>query len=194
MVRSPGTLSYTRSLLIVILSLVLAVLLLGELTAPFKRFIADRYRERGDSYLISLQYDQARSQYETALHYNSGDTLAVSHKHLADVAPSDIAQAKSFFVEHQVKAVLDKLNVAQAGYSDPKQALQVGANFYTAKDFVYAQYPLQRAVQLDPEYTEAWHYLLLDYQELAKIDAQYKTKADEAQKRQDDLSPKYLTP
>ena len=52
----------------------------------------------------------------------------------------------------------------------PKDAVALGLKYLAQGDFAYARYPLEQAIQLDPNYPEAWHYLAQTYQELAKYD------------------------
>jgi len=185
-------LSRRRVVGIIVVSAVLAVLLAYEVVTPIRQAVSTRFVDRGDTYMVSLEFDQAKAEYREALRYDAQNGLASQRLSLAEVAPADIAQAKGFYQEKGVASVIQKLDKAQQSYTDPKQAVLGGLYFYTNKDYVYARYPLEQAVQLDPGYPDAWNYLALTYQQLAKLDPSYEAKATEAFRRRDTLTPKYL--
>ena len=181
-----------RLSLIFLVAIFIAILVGGKAWLVINQRIAERFVERGTSYLIAQDYPAAAQEYQKALRYNSQAIEAEQDLAIIHISQIDIAQAKSFYVEHKVTSVLQKLSKAQATFTNPKQAVAVGVQFYANQDYVYAQYPLQQAVNLDPGYPEAWHYLALTYQKLGKIDSSYTKKADEAFLRQNELTPKYL--
>jgi Tfp pilus assembly protein PilF len=190
--RGAGHMPAWQGLLAIAIGVGLIALLMYELTGPVRTLVGERFVRRGDQYLAAQDFSEAETQYAEALRYDPGNTIATRRKLIADKAPTDIAIAADFFQQHGVAAPLQKLARAQQTYADPKEALAVGAQFYDMGEIVYAQYPLKRAVQLDPEYAEAWHYLALTYADLAKTDASYQDKADQALARQNALTPKYL--
>ena len=191
---NPPALSPRRLTLIGLVSIALAALLVWEIAVPIRASLAQRFLARGDTYLKEQEFDAAAAEYRKALSYEPSDFHIKSRLDLAKKAPTDIAAAAGFYQENHIQPVLDKLAKAQKHYADSKQALQAGVDLYQAKDFSYAQYPIKRALQLDPGYPEAWHYLGLTYQELAKIDPSFKQKADEAFHQRDLLTPAYLAP
>jgi tetratricopeptide (TPR) repeat protein len=187
-----GNVPPKRSALIFFLSTVVVVLLLLQAATPFRRSISQRYTARGDSYMKEQEFDLAVTEYQRALRYDGNNAEAQSHLTLAQKAPVDIAVAKDFFVQNHVQSVLDRLALAQKPYTDPKEALRVGAQLYQDKEFVYAQYPIQRALLLDADYPEAWQYLSLVDVELGKFDKAYVEKGKAAARRRDALTPKFL--
>jgi Tfp pilus assembly protein PilF len=184
--------SRTRAFLIVLVGLLLGVLLILEISIPFRQKIAERHVERGDVYLVAQDFDQAALEYRQALSYDSSNQPAIQKEKLARKGGTDIAVLKDFYEEHFVTAVLSNLAIAQKEYEKPKESLEAGVSFYEKGEYVYARYPLERAVRLDPEYPEAWHYLGLTYQELSKEDSSYSQKAAEALEKRDQLTPRYL--
>lgn len=187
-----GTVSSRRALVILSLSGILVALMMAAVLAPARKQISKRYLIRGDKYLVAQQFEPARREYQQALDYDPDNATARQMRDLAQKAPTDIALARDFFQARGVVAVTEKLDQAQQKYSHPKDALQAGVDFFQAGEFVYAQYPLRQATKLDNGYPEAWHYLGLTYQELAKKDSSLQALADEAFKRRDLLTPNYL--
>ena len=151
-------------------ALLLVLLLATNVAWRVRQKVAQRYLERGDVYLTELEYASAVKEYQSALHADPSSQIAISQLHLAQIAPVDIAQAVDFFQQHNVQSVLTKLAEAKQPFNSAPAALKEGLTLYSGQQFVYAQYPLQEAVKIDPGFPEAWHYLGLTYQELAKID------------------------
>lgn len=185
-------LSVRRSLAILAVGILLAGVILWQLSQPVKVKVSERFTERGDGYFVAQNFEQAEEEYHKALRYNPENSTAKQNLDLATKAEVDIAAAADFFTQHGVAEVGEKLAVAKKGYTNPKEALKVGVEFFNNGELRFARYPLERAVQLDPDYPEAWHYLALTYQEYAKNDAQYKQQAEDAFKKRDSLTPKYL--
>lgn len=188
----PARLPAWRVLLIFVIALVLIVTLIYQLGAPLRHIFANRFLERGDTFFSSLEYDSAEREYDKALLYDKNMTLAADHLALVKEAPTDIAVARDFFAEKGRREVVDRIDAAKEHFTDPKKALETGATLYQQGQYVYAQYPLQTAVTLDPEYPEAWHYLALTYDHLAKENARFREKAVEARAKRDALTPRYL--
>ena len=183
---------FRRTILILGVSLVLLGLLVCYFLQPFLRRVSGRYLDRGDTYLASQEYDAAISQYDKALYYDRGNAEAKAHMQLAQKAVTDIAALRDFYVEKKVAAVVEKIDLATKEYPTPKKALEAGVAFYNEREYVYAQYPLRQAVRLDPEYPEAWHYLGLACEQLAKDDPAFTGQAKQAFQKQNELTNKYL--
>jgi len=181
-----------RVTLILAVSLALGLMIVQQAAIPVRKRVAERYIARGDAYMLTLDFDVAESEYKKALQFDPTNSLAAQDVRIAHVAPVDIAVTRGFFEANHKTDVLSKLDVAEKIYTDPKEALQVGVTFYTNKDYVYARYPLEQAVRLDSSYPEAWHYLALTYEQLARFDSSYSTKANQALAKQNLLTPKYL--
>jgi Tfp pilus assembly protein PilF len=188
----PVQLPAWRALLSFIVSLILIIIGLYQLGAPFRKDLAQRFLSRGDTYLASLQYDQAEHEYTKALSYDKTLTVVTEHMALANEAPTDIAKLRNFFAQKGVNDVVSEIDKAQQPYENPKDALTAGVAYYEKGLFVYAQYPLQKSTSLDSAYPEAWHYLALTYDELAKQNATFVQKAKDARTKRDLLTPKYL--
>ena len=181
-----------RTLAILGIGAILIAILINQAAGPVRHALANRYLARGDAAFLSEKYDKANREYKKALHYNPVLTEAETNEVYAAEAPTDIAKARPFFEEHQAIDVLKKLDKATAPYDDPKEALKVGVEFFKAGAFVYARYPIERAVQLDSQYPEALHYLSQTYEKLAEFDASFRDKALDAARRRDAITPNYL--
>lgn len=188
----PKKYSALRSLLILALGLCAALLLAWQVAQPLRPALSDRYLSRGDSFLEAQDYGDARAQYAVALRYNPDNALAKAHDAIAAAMPTDPAKGEQFYLARGVQSVTNRLAAAQKQYSTPKEALQAGVTLYVGHDYGYARYPLERAVSLDPGYAEAWNYLGLNYQELAKVDASFAEKARQALAKRDSITTRYL--
>ena len=184
--------SWSRALAIVVVGLVLGVVLVWQIIQPLRPLVAQRYVTRGDSYLISQEFSEAQGQYREALKFEPSDTTATEHLALATKGPANPALLKNFYTQNNVLSQLNRLSTAQASFSNPKLALEAGAGLYNAQDYAYAQYPLQTAVSMDPQYAEAWDWLAKDYGKLAKIDSDYTSKQKAAETTRDSLTTQYL--
>ena len=185
-------LSTHRAVASFVVALLLLYLGVTAVLVPIKAKLASRYLAKGDALFADQDFQDAFFQYDRALSYEPNDELAARNRQMAKAAPTDIAQAKPFFEAHGVGEVLSRLAEAQAAYVTPKAALAEGVKLYAAGEFSYAQYPLLRAVQLDPGYPEAWNYLGLTYGELGKVDGAYLQKENNAFAQRDILTPKYI--
>ena len=159
---------------------------------PVKLKLAERYESRGDTYFSRLQFKDAVGEYKQALQYDPQRVGAANNLRMAQFSESDLKAGLPFFQSHNVTEVVSLLNEALRPYPTPKESLAEGVKLYSIGRFAYARYPLERAVQLDPEYPEAWNYLGLTYQELAKDEPGMKGKAEDAFKKRDSLTVRYI--
>lgn len=185
--------SWQRCVVIGILSLILLFVLSTRLTLPYNQRLSQRFLDRGDTYLIAREFEESIKQYEKALKNNSDNALARERLKLARQASLDIAALRDFYAEKGVREMVDKIDLSTQAYSTPKAALTAGVRFYEDRDYVFAQYPLRRALKLDSGYPEAWHYLGLTYREMAKIEPEYNKQAEEAWQKRDQLTTRYIT-
>jgi tetratricopeptide (TPR) repeat protein len=181
------------SLIFLIFALILG--LIGwKITPIFLNHISQRFDQRGDTLLLSQDYPSAVMEYQKALKYNPQDSYAKQQLVLAQSLPTDPLAGESFFTKNGDSEMVTKIQAATKAYSDPKEALQVGANLYANQDYAFAQYPLALAVKLDPGFSQAWNYLGLDYQELAKLNPLFAKKAQAAFATRDNLTVQYIKP
>lgn len=184
--------SWHRSLLIIVVGLLLAGIIVLQAAQPLRQDLAQRYLARGDAFFAAQNYDQAENEYQRALRYNSQLSLAQDNLDLVQKATTDIVLSRQFFADHNRSDIVQKIDEATQTFGQPKDAVKQGVHYITQGDFVYARYPLEQAIKLDPNYPEAWHYLAQTYQELAKYDPSFQTMANAAIKRQNILTPQYL--
>lgn len=184
--------SLPRAVIILIVGAILGFLLFQQAATPIRQKVSDRFVIRGDSYVLSQDFAEAEAEYEKALAYNPENQIAKRQLDLTKKGETDIAVLRDFYVAHGAATIVDRIDASSKQYSDPKEAVAAGIAWYQKGESLYAQYPLQQAVELDPGYPEAWHYLGLVYQDLALHDEAYKEKAEEAWKTRDLLTPKYL--
>lgn len=154
--------------------------------------LAKRYLARGESYLVSQDFSAAEREFEKA--EAAGSLEAPQWKARVHAAPTDPRILKDFWQAHQVEPVLDRLEQATADFSDPKAALTAGATLFIQGYPAYAQYAVDRAIEMDPKYPEAWHYRYQIYDKLAEFDASYREKANQAKQTRDTLTSLYLNP
>ena len=190
----PGYYSWRRAIFILLLSLALAAVIILQLIQPIKRKLSDRFTVRGDAFFALQDFTHADTEYEEALRYNPHNQTALTNKLLADTAKTDIAAARQFFVDHHVTDAVARIDKAEAEYPTPKDALEAGVILYNQGFYSYAQYPLQQAVKLDPDYPEAWNYLGLTYEKLAMLNPSFSAKAKAAFSKRDTLTAKYIAP
>lgn len=181
-----------RGILIILIGLIIGFLVVWQFSIPVRHRLAERQIDRGDVFLLAQDYSGATVEYQKALSYEKTNTEAEHRLELAKEGPVDIVKLRQFYLDHKDLEIVTKIDQATKSYTEPKEALKAGVELYSAKEFVYAQYPIQEAIRLDPDYPEAWHYLGLTYQQLAKIDPNYTEKAADAWEHRDALTPKYL--
>ena len=187
------TYSLPRSLAIILVGLALALSVAWAVVQPLRPILAARYLDRGDALLESQEFAAAIQEYRLALTYEPSSEQAKSRLALARTGHTDPAVLADFYRQHGVDGELSKLERATGDFSSPKQALTVGVSLYSSRDYGYARYALEKAVELDPQYAEAWNYLALDDKELARLDPTYVAKQAEAEAKRDTLTAKYLS-
>ena len=185
--------SKARSFSIFVVGLALGLVVLWQLVQPVRTVIANRYIVRGDTYMNTQDFDLASGEYAQALKIDPDNSLAQSRMQLAKEGPVNIAALLPYYQAQGIGNIVSAIEAAEQPYTDPKKALQAGANLYASDEFDLAQYPMQEAVKLDPGYPEAWNYLGLDYQQLASYNSSYTAKAKQAFTKRDNLTPDYLS-
>ena len=190
--REYGHLPRWRSLTALGLTVALLLLATPFVLKPVKLKLAERYESRGDTYFSRLQFKDAEGEYRQALQYDPQRVGSVNSLRMAQLSESDLKAGLPFFKAHNITEVVNLLNDATMPYPTPKESLEEGVKLFSVGRFAYARYPLERAVLLDPEYPEAWNYLGLTYQELAKEEPGMKGKAEEAFNKRDSLTVIYI--
>ena len=160
--------------------------------APIKKRIAERYVGRGDTYFGELQFKEAQQEYRNALDLDPQSLAAKDSLQLATDSVHDLKSGLPFFQSHHDDSVVERLQESLKPYQTPKEALAEGVKLYADGEYSFARYPLERAVQLDPGYPEAWNYLALTYGELAKEDPEMQSKVKDAEAKRDSLTVKYI--
>ena len=181
-----------RSLLIIVLGFLIVCILAWQASLPIKRALAIRYVARGDTYMIQNNYNRAVQEYQSALKNDSQNAEALRKETIAVEASTDIASARDLFQELGQTSMVTKIDQATKPFDSPKAALQAGVSYYQASEYSLARYPLETALQLDPNYPEAWHYLALVYDKLATYSSVFKDKATDARSKRDALSPLWI--
>jgi Tfp pilus assembly protein PilF len=154
--------------------------------------LAKRYFDRGVTYLQSQNYTAAAQEFQKA--ENAGDATAHGWYVRTEAAVTDPKVFQDEWRQWNVTSVMHKLDNASEPFTDPKAALARGIELYQANEAPYAQYAIDRALELDPRYPEAWHYRYLTYQVLARDSSLYRDKAEVARKTRDALTSLYLNP
>jgi tetratricopeptide (TPR) repeat protein len=184
--------SLRRAAAILAIAAVLCGLTAWEVISSVRPEIAQRHVERGKNHLKSAQYDAASAEFRTAerlLAGSAGDWLQ-----LAQDAPTNPRVLTEYWREQGVTPLVARLEEATRPYDSPKDALAAAMNLHAAGHSAFAQYALDRALELDPTYPEAWHYRYLVCDAMAEFDASYRAKADAARVKRDQLTPLYLKP
>jgi Tfp pilus assembly protein PilF len=190
--KSDVRFSKRRSCSIVLLGAVILAILAWQASKPIKEAVAERYLARGDVFMTQRKFDEAQAEYEKAIRSNTTLVKAHERQEIAAEAATDIAKARAVFSELNQTSMVEKIDQATATFTKPKEALKTGMDFYTAGEYALARYPLEQAVQLDPAYPEAWHYIALTYDQLAASNASFREKAQAAREKRDALSPQWL--
>lgn len=181
-----------RTVSIVVIGLLIGILVLWEVLTPFKKEVALRYIERGDRYLLEELLQPALDSYNQALRFDPANQTAVSRQQMTMRARTDALAMRGFVQDHGMTAAAQRLESALYEYEQPKDALIAGVDLYQRGYYSYARYPVERALEIDRYYTEAWHYLGLICGELAKIDSEWQECTEKAWSERDKLSTEYL--
>lgn len=185
-------LSGRRSLLILVIGTTLLLVVLYQAAKPLQRVISERYMARGDSLLLDLKFSEAQTEYDRAIRLDSQNIAAMDRLQIAQSAVTDIFSARNFFFDHGKTDLVNKIDSATTSFNSAKAALAAGVGLYNQQEYRFARYPLENALKFDPNYPEAWHYLALTYDQLAKEDNSYLQKAADARKKRDLLTPLWI--
>jgi tetratricopeptide (TPR) repeat protein len=184
--------SRRRAIAILVVAAALCVVIGNEAAARVRPDLANRYVERGKSYLKSEQYDAAAREFRSAERLDAGS--AAQWVQLAEDAPTNPRILTEYWREEEVVPLVARVEAATLPYDSPKEAVAAAITLYAAGYPEFAQYALDRALELDPAYPEAWHYRYLVYDKMAEKRAVYRQKADEARQKRDELTSLYLKP
>ncbi len=152
-------LSLRRTILIFIIGIALGILLLSQALVPSRKWLGERFEVRGDQYLLVEQFKKAETEYSRARELYPENEDIAQKLVWSQVGLVDIAKLRNFYASRGELSVIADINRATAEYQHPKEALEVALEYYKNGEFRYARYPAERAVYLDSNYPEAWHYL-----------------------------------
>lgn len=181
-----------RTVIIFVIALALLGIAAWQSVLWLQPKLAQRYVDRGITYLESQNYDSASSEFEKA--ERAHDPTAAHWLDLATQAKTDPKVLSDYWQQWHIDSVVRSIAEADGPFATPKDAVTKGIKLYTAGQSPYAQYAIDQALSMDPNYPEAWHYRYLIYTELAKQNAKYRDLADQARQKRDSLTSLYLNP
>lgn len=187
----PVIFSAKRSCAVIVIAGIVIFILVLEVLQPIKLSLANRYVNRGNSYFLSHNFERAEQEYSKALKYNSKHATALHRQAIADQAQVDMAAARSTFIELNDPESVAQIDQATQVFKSAPEALLAGVQLFQSAQYNLARYPLAQAVQLDPGYPEAWHYLYLTYAELGALNADFAKEEEAAKAQRDLLSPRW---
>jgi tetratricopeptide (TPR) repeat protein len=184
--------SLRRTIAVFLIAAAILALASWQAVDFLKPKLAERYVDRGITYLESQNYDSAAQEFTKAKNSKAPD--ADYWLNLASQAPTDPKALQEKWEEWHIDSVLRRLQEASGPFATPKEALTKGIELYSTGEAPYAQYAIDQALTLDPNYPEAWHYRYLTYTELAKQNVKYRDMAEVARQKRDSLTSLYLNP
>lgn len=186
------TFSTRRTITIFFIAAALLALAAWQVIVQLQPRLAQRYIERGVTYLQSQNYDAATLEFTKA--QNSRAPEAAHWLELTNDVVTDPKVLESYWRQWHVDVVTRKLDEAAGPFASPKDALAEAIKLYSTHDAPYAQYAVDQAILMDPNYPEAWQYRYLIDTELAKQSTKYRELADQAKAKRDSLTSLYLNP
>lgn len=182
-----------RAFLVLGLGLILILLIVNQAIPPIQKYVAKRFFERGNTYMLQLKFTEAKEEYQKALRLDGSLTEAAKYLQEAKLVTTDPSAARPFFTAQKATAWLETLDQAETEQTSPKEAVQAGLALLNAGKPALGRYALEQATRLDAEYAPAWYYLSKCYGELARLDPEFQTeyqnKADQALAKQKALAP-----
>jgi tetratricopeptide (TPR) repeat protein len=155
--------------------------------------MATRYVSQGKVKLTALDTTGALNSFTRAVSLereNVGE--AEDLLKLTTEGRADIAVLRDYLAANGRSDVVAQIDAATRKFQTPKEALTAGIAYYLAGEYQYARYPLEAALEQDPNYPEALHYLALTYDTYTQLDQTYAAEAEYLRKKRDTLSPRWL--
>ncbi|HSI20138.1 MAG TPA: hypothetical protein VLA04_00285 [Verrucomicrobiae bacterium] len=184
--------SARRTTAIFVVAFAILWLLGYQVFAAIRPQLAERYTNRGVEYLKTQNFPAAAREFRRAQELKSPD--AERWLTLAESAPTDPRELDGFWRESHIDPVVRLLDESGGPFTSPKAAVTAAIRLYETGEPEYAQYALEKALEADPDYPEAWHYRYLTYEKLAAENAKYRKMAEEARQKRDQLTSLYLNP
>lgn len=176
---------------------ILIYILFLLVSAPMHNNISDRFLSRGESFLAQRQYEKAFVEFSKSLKYNKNNSKTRQNLALTKKIVLDITAGQSFFKVHN-EELAEKISEAQKKFPHAKAALEYGILNMESGDLQIALIPLNKSVEMDPSYPEAWKFLAKAYQESGKncpasfkteCQSYFKNKYEQSNKKLHDLDP-----
>lgn len=192
MIKSDPEFSKGRSAAVIVVAVLLLGVAANAAIQKAKPPLAARYETKGIAFLKEQQFEQAAREFARA--ETLGRKESAVWEQWAKDAPTDPKVLEYYWRFWDIPEVTAKLDQALTPFTEPKAALAQGIALYSAGEPQYAQYAIDRALELDPKYPEAWHYRYLTYLKLAEQNARYREQAEQARQERDRLTSLYLNP
>jgi tetratricopeptide (TPR) repeat protein len=188
----PPTYSPRRFAGILLVFLALLAVVIWQVLLWVQPTIARRLADRGMVYLKAQQYEAAVHEFDRALATGHAVPEVATWREQARTAEVDPRVLATSWQEWGVESAVRKLACVAGPFTTPKDAVAAGLALLSSDEPSYARYGFEAAVEADPEYPEAWHYLSKSYEALARFDASYRERAENARAKRDALTTSYL--
>jgi len=167
------------------------------LTTPFRHRISNRFKDRGIEYLSHRQYENSIKEFNKAKKFNKKNSEIQEKIELVQKTTKDLLKGKKFFEDNN-SDLAKKITEASGDYPHAKAALEAGVSYLEAGDAQLALIAINRAIEIDPEYPDAYRIAKIAYNQLAENCSEkvmpdcknyFKDQAKKSKQKLEELNP-----
>jgi len=184
--------------ILIILFLLFLILLA---TQPLRGRASTSYIDSGDKFLAQKEYVRADLEYQKALILSPNCNQAKERQVLAKNVAGDISAVKNLNGNALFISIVDKINSASGFPGNETEAVRQSRQLIEEGEYQLAIIPAKTALEMDPNYRDAWLYLGLANLKAATliqiwpdIAQEYLNKSKTAFSKVNELDPTYKIP